>query len=249
MQSNDTRNISLVIEYEGTNYHGWQCQPNGTTIEEIVRRAVERIVDHPVKIYSAGRTDAGVHAFGQVINFFTGKNIPLFNIERGLNSMLPEDIRVRSARQQEPSFHARYSARSKTYIYAIYNAPRFSPFSVRYSWHYPFSLDYASMNSAIGAIVGIHDFSSFKKKNEPYRSCEREVLRARVIKRGSFVYIIIEATGFLRYMVRNIVGTLVLIGTGKMTAEGFQAVIDAHDRDRAGPTAPPRGLFLRRVKY
>lgn len=249
MRSDGTRNISLVIEYEGTNYHGWQCQPNGTTIEEIVRRAVERIVDHPVKIYSAGRTDAGVHAFGQVINFFTGKAIPLVNIERGLNSMLPEDIRVRSAQEQELSFHARYSARSKTYIYAIYNAPRFSPFSVRYSWHYPFSLDCALMNRAIGAIVGTRDFSSFKKKNEPYRSCEREVLRARVIKRGPFVYIIIEATGFLRYMVRNIVGTLVLVGTGKMTVDDFRAVIDAHDRDRAGPTAPPRGLFLRRVKY
>ena len=249
MQSDGTRNISLIIEYEGTNYHGWQCQPNGTTIEEIVRRAIERIVDHPVKLYSAGRTDAGVHAFGQVVNFFTVKNIPLFNIERGLNSMLPEDIRVRSAREEGPSFHARYSAKSKTYIYSIYNAPRFSPFSVRYSWHYPFPLDCAAMNRAIRSIVGMHDFSSFKKKNEPYRSCEREVLRARVVRKGFFVHIIIEATGFLRYMVRNIVGTLVLVGTGKMDPEDFQAVIDARDRDRAGPTAPPQGLFLRRVRY
>jgi len=249
MESNGTRNISLVIEYEGTNYHGWQCQPNGMTIEEIVRRAIERIVDHPVKLHGAGRTDAGVHAFGQVVNFLTDKNIPLVNIERGLNSMLPSDIRVRSARQQELSFHARYSARSKTYMYSIHNAPRFSPFSVRYSWHYPFSLDNALMNSAIKTIVGTHDFSSFKKKNEPYRSCEREVLKAGVIKRGPFIYIIIEATGFLRYMVRNIVGTLVLVGAGKITADGFQAVIDARDRDRAGPTAPPQGLFLRRVTY
>ena len=105
------------------------------------------------------------------------------------------------------------------------------------------------MNSAIKTIVGTHDFSSFKKKNEPYRSCEREVLKAGVIKRGPFIYIIIEATGFLRYMVRNIVGTLVLVGAGKITADGFQAVIDARDRDRAGPTAPPQGLFLRRVTY
>ena len=249
MEADDTRNISLVIEYEGTRYHGWQCQPNDVTIEEIVRGAVERILDHPVKMHSAGRTDAGVHAFGQVVNFLTVKSIPLMNIERGLNSMLPSDIRVRSARRQELSFHARYSAKSKTYVYSIHNTPRFSPFSVRYSWHYPFFLDCGLMNGAIKAIVGKHDFSSFKKKNEPYRSCEREVLNARATRRGHFIYIIIEATGFLRYMVRNIVGTLVLVGTGKMTADDFQAVIDARDRDRAGPTAPPQGLFLRRVKY
>lgn len=249
MESDDTRNISLVVEYEGTNYHGWQRQPNGVTIEEIVRHAIERILDHPVKVYSAGRTDAGVHAFGQVVNFITSRNIPLANIERGLNSMLPSDIRVRSARQQELSFHARYSAKSKTYIYIIHNAPRFSPFSVRYSWHYPFSLDSALMNGAIRAIAGRHDFSSFKKKNEPYRNCEREVLKARVTRRGSFIYVTIEATGFLRYMVRNIVGTLVLVGAGKITVDGFQTVIDARNRDRAGPTAPPQGLFLRRVKY
>ncbi len=249
MQTDGTRNICLVIEYEGTNYHGWQCQPNGTTIEEIVRRAVERILDHPVKLYSAGRTDAGVHAFGQVVNFTTVRNIPLDNIERGVNSLLPSDIRVRSARQEVASFHSRYSAKSKTYIYSIYNAPRFSPFSVRYSWHYPFRLDCASMNGAIGAIVGTHDFSSFKKKNEPYRSCEREVLRARVVRRRPFVHIGIEATGVLRYLVRNLVGTLVLVGAGKMTPEEFRSVIDARDRDLAGPTAPPQGLFLRRVTY
>lgn len=249
MEPNNTKNISLIIEYEGTNYHGWQCQPNGVTIEQVVRRAIERIVDHPVKVYSAGRTDAGVHAFGQVVNFLTGKNIPLVNIERGLNSVLPSDIRVRKARQQELSFHARYSARSKTYIYIIHNAPRFSPFSVRYTWHYPFSLDSALMDDAIRAVRGRHDFASFKKKKEPYKSCEREVLIARVKRRGPFIYIFVEATGFLRYMVRNIVGTLVLVGARKITGDDFRSVIDARDRDRAGPTAPPQGLFLRRVRY
>lgn len=249
MRSDGRRNISLVVEYEGTNYHGWQCQPNGTTVEEVLRLAVERIVDHPVKLYSAGRTDAGVHAFGQVVNFFTDKTIPLFNIVRGVNSMLPQDVRVRTARDEDPSFHARYSAKSKTYVYSIFNAPGFSPFSVRYSWHHPFPLDSASMNDAIKAVVGTHDFSSFKKKNEPYRSCEREVLRARVFRKGPFVHVIIEATGFLRYMVRNIVGTLVSVGTGKMTPDEFRGVIEQRDRDRAGPTAPPQGLFLRRVKY
>lgn len=249
MGSGRTRNISLIIEYEGTHYHGWQCQPNGVTVEETLRQAVERLVGHPVKIYGAGRTDAGVHAYGQVVNFHTGRDIPLVGFERGLNSMLPYDIRVKSAREQDLSFHARYSAKSKTYIYSIHNASRPSPFSVRYSWHYPFSLDCVSMNAALRMVVGTHDFSSFKKKKEPYRSCEREVLKARVTRRGPFIYTIIEATGFLRYMVRNIVGTLVLVGAGKMAVEGFQGVIDARDRDYAGPTAPPHGLFLRRVRY
>jgi tRNA pseudouridine38-40 synthase len=249
MQSDITRNICLIVEYEGTNYHGWQCQPNGTTIEEVLKLAIEKIVNHPVKLYSAGRTDAGVHAFGQVVNFLTVKTIPLFNIERGVNSSLPEDIRVRSAREEKPSFHARYSAKSKTYIYTIYNAPRFSPFLVRYSWHYPYPLDTALMNDTIRTVVGMHDFSSFKKKKEPYRTCDREVLRARVFRKGHIVHIIIEATGFLRYMVRNIVGTLVLVGTGKMTTDEFRATIEARDRERAGPTAPPQGLFLRRVTY
>ena len=249
MASDHTRNISLVIEYEGTHYHGWQCQPNGVTIEETLRQAVQKLVDHPVKVFSAGRTDAGVHAYNQVVNFLTSKDIPLIGFERGLNSMLPSDIRVKSAQEQDLSFHARYSAKSKTYIYSIHNAARFSPFSVRYSWHYPFPLDPASMNAAVRMIVGTHDFSSFKKKNEPYRSCEREVLKARVRKRGPYIFTIIEATGFLRYMVRNIVGTLVLVGAGKMTVEDFGRVIDARDRDYAGPTAPPEGLFLRRVRY
>lgn len=243
------RNISLIVEYEGTNYHGWQCQPNGVTLEETLRTAVEKILDHPVKMYSAGRTDAGVHAFGQVVNFVTEKGIELTGIERGLNSMLPRDIRIKSAVEQDMSFHARYSAKSKIYIYSIHNAPRHSPFSMRYSWHVSWGLDSALMNRALKKIVGTHDFASFKKKNEPYRSCEREVLRAGVKRRGAFVYVVIEATGFLRYMVRNIVGTLVLVGRGKVSPEEFGDIVDAKDRDSAGPTAPPQGLFLRKIRY
>ncbi|MHB8110316.1 MAG: tRNA pseudouridine(38-40) synthase TruA [Syntrophorhabdaceae bacterium] len=243
------RNISLVLEYEGTNYHGWQCQRNGITVEEIVRSAIEKMFKHPAKIYSAGRTDAGVHAMGQVINFVTERSIPLTGIERGLNSMLPQDIRVRSANERDLSFHARYSAKSKTYIYSIHNATRHSPFSVRYSWNIPFSLEAAAMNNAVRLVVGRHDFSSFKKKNEPYRNCEREVLHARVQRRGPYIYVVIEATGFLRYMVRNIVGTLSLVGMGKISLDDFRGIIDAKDRDYAGPTAPPQGLFLRRVRY
>jgi tRNA pseudouridine38-40 synthase len=243
------RNISLVVEYDGTNYHGWQCQPNGVTVEETLRRAVERILDHPVKMYSAGRTDAGVHAFGQVVNFVTGKGIDLTGLTRGLNSLLPPDVRVRSAVERDPSFHARYSAKSKTYVYTIYNAPRHSPFFVRYSWHVPYHLDSALMNKGVRSLVGRRDFASFKKKSEPYRSSEREILRAGVRRKGSFIHIVIEATGFLRYMVRNMVGTLVLLGEGRITLDDLIGIAEAKDRDLAGPTAPPQGLFLRRIRY
>ncbi len=202
-----------------------------------------------MKMYGAGRTDAGVHALGQVVNFTTEKQIQLTNIQRGLNSLLPPDIRIRAVSEREGDFHSRYSARSKTYIYSIHNAPCHSPFSVRYSWHVPYVLDSASMNAAVKTLTGTRDFASFKKKKEIYGNCERTVLKAGVKRRGAFVYVIIEATGFLRYMVRNIVGTLVLLGSGKMTIEEFRDIAEAGDRDRAGPTAPPQGLFLRKVKY
>ena len=246
---NGQRNISLVLEYDGTNYHGWQCQPSAITLQEVVQRSVERILDHPVKIYAAGRTDTGVHAFGQVINFFTEKSIDIRSIAKGVNSLLPGDVRVKDAREVDESFHARYSAKSKSYIYCIVNARHHSPFHVRYSWHIPYTLNARLMNESIKEIVGVHDFSSFKKKNEMYKRHEREVLRAGVRRRGRFIYIFIEATGFLRYMVRNIVGTLVLVGEGRNSKEDFIAVLQSKDRINAGPTAPPQGLFLRKIRY
>jgi tRNA pseudouridine38-40 synthase len=246
---NGQRNISLVLEYDGTNYHGWQCQPSAITLQEVVQRSVERILDHSVKIYAAGRTDTGVHAFGQVINFFTEKSIDISSIAKGVNSLLPGDIRVKDAREVDESFHARYSAESKSYIYCIVNARHHSPFHVRYSWHIPYTLNARLMNESIKEIIGVHDFSSFKKKNEMYKKHEREVLRAGVRRRGRFIYIFIEATGFLRYMVRNIVGTLVLVGEGKNSKEDFITVLQSKDRINAGPTAPPQGLFLRKIRY
>jgi len=246
---NGQRNISLVLEYDGTHYHGWQCQPNAITLQEVFQRSVEKILDHPVKIYAAGRTDTGVHAFGQVINFRTEKAIDLSSIVKGLNSLLPEDIRIKNAREVDDSFHARYSAKSKSYIYCIATSRYHSPFHVRYSWHIPYVVNVSLMNESIKEIIGAHDFSSFKKKNEMYKKHERQVLRAGVRRRGDFIYIFIEATGFLRYMVRNIVGTLVLVGEGKITKEDFIAILQSRDRVNAGPTAPPQGLFLRRIKY
>ncbi|OPY78958.1 MAG: tRNA pseudouridine synthase A [Syntrophorhabdus sp. PtaU1.Bin058] len=243
------RNIAIVMEYDGTNYHGWQCQPNGITLEEVTRGAIARILDHDVKVYAGGRTDAGVHASGQVVNFHTDRDIPIDSLQKGLNSMLPEDIRVKAALEVDPSFHARYSARSKVYSYAIVNTPFHSPFHFRYSWHIPYRIDSNIMDETIRNIEGEHDFSAFKKKDEIYKSTVRNVLLAGVKKRGDFIYVVIEATGFLRYMVRNIVGTLVLVGTGKLSKDDFPAILASKDRVNAGPTAPAKGLFLRRIRY
>lgn len=243
------RNIALVIEYDGTNYHGWQCQPNGITVEEALRGVVARILDHDVKIYAGGRTDAGVHASGQVVNFHTGKDVPLISLRKGLNSMLPDDIKVKAALEVDRSFHARYSARSKVYSYIIANAPFHSPFHFRYSWHIPYKIDSGIMDEAIQDIKGEHDFAAFKKKDEIYKSTVRNILLAGVKRRGEFIYVVIEATGFLRYMVRNIVGTLVLVGTGKLKRDDLLTILASKDRIHAGPTAPAKGLFLRRIRY
>jgi tRNA pseudouridine38-40 synthase len=245
----ETRNIRLTISYDGTEYHGWQSQPNARSVEETLKRAVERILDHEVKIYAGGRTDSGVHATGQVANFFTGKSIDCADFTRGVNSLLPGDVRVRDGREVPGSFHARYSARSKTYVYCILNQPYNSPFLFRYVLHAPYDLDIASMKEATGLIKGEHDFSAFKKKDELYKSPVREVIRAGVATKGRVVFVIIEATGFLRYMVRNILGTLLLVGRGRMGKDAFRQVLESRQREQAGPTAPPQGLFLKGIRY
>ncbi len=243
------RNLRLTVSYDGTGYHGWQRQPNALTVEEAFGAAAGRILDHEVRMSAAARTDAGVHAMGQVVNFGTEKGIDCTSLRRGLNSLLPRDIRVLDAADADETFHARYSTKSKTYVYCILNRQDNSPFLSRYVLHLPHSLDMGSMKVAIRAVVGEHDFSAFKKKDEAYKSTVREVKRAGIATRGDMVYVMIEATGFLRYMVRNIVGTLLEVGQGRMEPEGLKAAMESGMREEAGPTAPPHGLFLREVKY
>ena len=244
-----TRNIRLTLSYDGTNYHGWQSQPNAVSVEETLKRALERILNHDVKIYAGGRTDAGVHAMGQVVNFVTGRGIDATSLTRGLNSLLPRDIRVKDGRDAAEGFHARYSARSKTYVYCILNQAHNSPFLSRYVLHMPYSLDIASMKEAARLILGEHDFSAFKKKGEVCGSPVREVRRAGVATKGNKVFVIIEATGFLRYMVRNIVGTLLLVGRERIGKDTFGQILESRQREQAGPNAPAQGLFLREIKY
>jgi tRNA pseudouridine38-40 synthase len=243
------RNICLIVSYDGTNYHGWQCQPDLITVEQTLREKIEKITDHAVKIYGGARTDSGVHAYGQVVNFLTESTIGTKGLVKGLNSLLPVDIRVCDAREADEDFHARYSTKSKVYVYAILNSLYNSPFYARYAWHIPYAINVPSMHQAAKTLAGTHDFSSFKKKNEVYRSHERRVIKAGVKKRGDMAYVLVEGTGFLRYMVRNIVGTLVLVGSGRLSIDDFRAILESRNRDKAGPTAPAKGLFLREIKY
>jgi tRNA pseudouridine38-40 synthase len=243
------RNISLRLAYDGTNYHGWQRQPGVVTVEQKVREALQKILDHETKIYAGARTDSGVHAMDQVVNFVTEKGIGLQNLSRGLNSLLPPDIRVMSARDADESFHARYSARSKTYVYCILNELSNSPFLIRYVLHWPHTLDVGAMKEAVNCIIGEHDFSAFKKKDEFYKNPVREVKRARVAKRAGMIYIILEATGFMRYMVRIIAGTLILAGQGKVNSGDVREILESRERERAGQTLPAHGLFLKKITY
>lgn len=243
------RNVSLVVAYEGTNYHGWQCQPGVVTVQETLQGAIQKILDHEIKLYAGARTDGGVHAMGQVVNFRTDKGIGSYNLAKGLNSLLPQDIRVISGADVDDAFHARYSARSKVYFYCILNQASSSPFLTRYALHWPHDLDLGAMKASTVALLGQHDFSAFKKKDESYRNPVREVLRARLAKRRNVIYFVIEANGFLRYMVRNIVGTLMLVGQGKATPDEFASILESRERERAGPTVPPQGLFLKEIKY
>ncbi|HVN24984.1 MAG TPA: tRNA pseudouridine(38-40) synthase TruA [Syntrophorhabdales bacterium] len=243
------RNIALVLAYDGTNYHGWQRQPAVVTVEQKMGEALRRILNHDIKMHAGARTDSGVHAMGQVINFFTEKEIALQNLSRGLNSILPRDIRVMRSRDEREDFHARYSARRKTYVYCILNEPSNSPFLSRYVLHWPHALDIDAMKEGVGWVVGEHDFSAFKKKDELYKSTVREITQALVLKRAGMIYIILEGTGFLRYMVRTIAGTLILAGREKIRPPDIKEILESGERERAGETLPAHGLFLKKIAY
>jgi tRNA pseudouridine38-40 synthase len=244
------RNIKLLIEYDGTNYHGWQVQPNGLTIQEIIEKKLEVMIGQPVRLIASGRTDAGVHALGQVANFRTCALIPVEGFCRGLNSLLPPDIVIQSAEEAKTEFHAQHGVKRKTYRYLILNQKPPSAIYRNYSWHIPMPLDVSAMQDAARMLLGKKDFSTFRGAKPDSNDPVREIFQAVwSMKEGRFISFTIEADGFLKHMVRNIVGTLVEVGKGKISAEEFQHILEARDRRQAGITAPPQGLFLVEVKY
>jgi tRNA pseudouridine38-40 synthase len=243
------RRIKLVLEYCGTRYHGWQVQPNALSVQECIERPLTQITNGPVRVHAAGRTDAGVHALGQVVHFDTASAMPLPALQRGLNSLLPDDIAVLQVTEVPMDFHARYAARQKTYAYIVHNHPVRSVFLAPYTWYVPQPLDVPAMRSAAQVLVGCHDFSAFRAASCAARSPVRCVSRIAVKRRAARIFFVLCADGFLQHMVRNIVGTLVDIGRGKIPAEAMTAILQSRQRQLAGPTAPPQGLCLVRVRY
>jgi tRNA pseudouridine38-40 synthase len=243
------RRLKLLLAYSGTRYSGWQIQPQGLTVQGTVESCLARITNAPVRLHAAGRTDAGVHALGQVAHFDTASAITLPALIRGMNSLLPEDIVVQHATEVAGDFHARYSARQKTYAYIVRNHPLRSAFAAPYSWHVPQPLDVAAMRCAAQALLGRHDFSAFRAASCAARSPVRCLARLAVQRRASRLFFVLRADGFLQHMVRNIVGTLVEVGRGRLSATAMAAILESRQRQHAGPTAPPHGLFLVRVTY
>lgn len=244
-----TRTLKILVEYDGTDYYGWQSQRGGGTIQDTLEAAFSRILNHPVRIVGSGRTDSGVHALGQVAHFETTSIIELCALQRGVNSLLPADILIKSVDAVDKNFHARFSARSRRYEYHLWNASLPSVFRRRFTWWIRNALDLEAMHAAAHLLEGAHDFSSFQAAGDHEGSAERNVLATGLWKDGPTVIFFIHANAFLRHMVRNIVGTLVEVGEKKITSDDFAAIFDARDRTKAGMTAPPQGLFLTNVYY
>jgi tRNA pseudouridine38-40 synthase len=252
-------NIRLVLAYDGTDFHGWQRQPQALTIQEVLESALARITGERVKLNGSGRTDAGVHAAGQVANFETACPIPCPSLAKALNDILPAAIRVRKAEEVAATFHARYGAKSKTYRYRILQGPICPPFLARYVYHHPYPLDFRKMAMAGRRLEGEHDFTSFAGADPPDKGQNkmqgganiRQVFESRIAVRWELSLVVYEirGSGFLHHMVRNIVGTLLEVGNGKLPPENIPAILEARNRSKAGATAPARGLCLVRVDY
>jgi tRNA pseudouridine38-40 synthase len=249
-QVNNVRTIKLIIEYDGSNYLGWQVQPNGQTIQAVILDCLRRLTGESLQLIGSGRTDSGVHALGQVAHFKTESRLDANTFQRALNSLLPEDIVIRRAEEVGADFHARRSAKSKIYEYRILNRATPPAVDRQYVWHVPQKLNLDEMKKATHNLVGEHDFSAFRSVGSSTHSSVRNILRADWKRgKGSVLRFEIEATGFLKQMVRAIVGTLVEVGRGKIDVEGFRKILESKNRKEAGPTAPARGLFLNEVKY
>ena len=246
----EKRNICLTLAYDGRRYHGWQRQKGATTIQEVVEDRLQKMIQEPVKLIASGRTDAGVHALNQVCHFQTGSKIEPDSIRRGLNALTPADILIRNVKVAPGDFHARYSTQSKVYEYRILNRREPDPFLRYYTWHIPKKMNLQELKPSLSYLKGLRNFSAFRSTGSHNRNPVREMLNAEL--RGpndDVVSLIFEASGFLRHMVRNIVGTLADVGLGRIGSDDFKRILESKDRKMAGIKAPPQGLFLKEVRY
>jgi tRNA pseudouridine38-40 synthase len=243
------RTIKLTIEYEGTQYAGWQVQPNGLSVQEVMEEALAKLLKEKVRIASSGRTDAGVHALGMVAAFRTEKSIPVRAFSDGLNSLLPPDIAVREAEEAPADFNPRRDAKGKHYRYTILTAARRSPLSRLFAWRVGCDLDVEAMAQAARHFVGERDFAAFRAANCAAKTSVRRIDNLEIRREGDFLIVDVRGSGFLKNMVRIIVGTLVSVGRGGMSPDVIPLLLESRDRTRAGSTAPPQGLCLIEVYY
>lgn len=243
------RNIKLLISYDGTAYHGFQIQKNAVTVQETLENALAGLTGEKISVTGCSRTDAGVHAVNYVCNFKTNTKIPCDKLPYAVNTMLPEDISCMAAEDADEDFHARFSAKSKIYVYKIYNAPLRNALKYKYSWHYPYKIDVNLMKQACGYFLGEHDFTAFMASGGQQKTTVKTIYSLEVSDSENDIEIKIHANGYLYNMVRIIAGTLVYIGNGKIASGELENIIKSGDRTRAGITAPPQGLFLYKVFY
>jgi tRNA pseudouridine38-40 synthase len=242
------RCIKAVVEYDGTRYAGFQSQPDLLTIQGELERALSEVTQEQVKVVGAGRTDAGVHASGQVIHFLTGWKRSLEELHRAFNALLASDVAVKEMTVAPPDFHARFSALTREYRYTILNQSIRSPLEARYAYHHEQHLDAEAMGQALVCLIGTHDFASFGQPTQG-DSTVRDVARATCRQDGNHIYVDLTANAFLRHMVRTIVGTLLPVGRGLLRPADVSAILEAKDRSQAAPPAPAHGLCLARVNY
>jgi len=241
--------ICLTIEYDGTNYGGWQVQPNAVSIQGCVEEALAQVVGHPLRIYSSGRTDAGVHARAMCAHFDIDTLLPMSAYREGVNRYLPVDIAVKSARVVDDSFHARFSAQGKWYQYRVYNTKIRSPLLNRTAWHYGADLDVDKMNEAAQLFVGEHDFAAFRSSSCVAKTTLRTIYAFEIVCCGDILQFNVRGSGFLKNMVRVLVGTLIDIGSGRLSIAQTADLLRCGHRRDAGRTAPAHGLCLMEVWY
>lgn len=249
------RNLKLILSYDGSEYSGWQIQPDAATIQGTLASAIGRLTGEKVLPQGSGRTDAGVHALAQVATFSTASTVPVENFVKALNDVLPPSIRVLESVEVPDNFHARKSALAKTYRYRILRSPICSPFIARYVWHFPYPLDEQRMAKSAAQVVGEHDFTSFaavdpERGREDFEPSNIRTIMESCWKRDEeeFIYTV-RGNGFLHHMVRNLVGTFVLVGKGTLQVDEIVRILESRNRSSAGPTAPASGLCLVTVEY
>jgi tRNA pseudouridine38-40 synthase len=249
------RNLKLILSYDGSDFAGWQVQADAVTVQGTLASAIGRVTGEKVLPQGSGRTDAGVHALAQVVTFVTESSVPTANFVKALNDVLPASVRVLEVEEAAADFHARKSARAKTYRYRICRAAICPPFLARYLWHYPFPLDEQAMAQAASAVEGEHDFTSFAavdpergREGVPVSNVRRIFSSSWERQADEFVYTV-KGSGFLRHMVRNLVGTFILVGKATLRTEDVTRILEARNRSAAGATAPASGLYLVGVEY